>query len=376
MPSFDMESVLAYGVWTLFQAMLYTFLPGPLLLGQPTPSGKRLPYRINGLLAWGLTLVSMFVVHFTGLVPLRFIAEHWEGLVWTVNIYSLVMLIIFHLKAYCWPDSPEDNVSAGYFWTDLLNGIEFHPRFGKLWDIKHFHSSRAGGVIIWNVVDISFAAAQYYSIGYVTNSMVLAVLLRLLVVLDFFANERWFIGTLDIAYEHFGFYYIYGYSAFMPVIYTLQAQYLYRHPKSCSTQGVVFIVLVWTIGWILTLWANYHKDIARESQGQCTIWGSKAKYIECSYTLACGKVQSSKILYSGWWGVVRHANYLGNIIFTCALCATCGFDSIYPWTEAIFVLGVMMHRCLRDDKKCRTKYGTQWEKYCKKVPWRLIPGIF
>jgi hypothetical protein len=40
----------------------------------------------------------------------------------------------------------------GYFWTDLLNGIEFHPRFGKLWDIKHFHSSRAGGVIIWNVV--------------------------------------------------------------------------------------------------------------------------------------------------------------------------------------------------------------------------------
>ena len=150
--------------------------------------------------------------------------------------------------------------------------------------------------------------------------MVLAVLLRLLVVLDFFANENWyvflkapssnwrlriftkiprFIGTLDITYEHFGFYYIYGYSAFMPVIYTLQAQYLYRHPKSLSTQGVVFIMLVWTIGWVLTLWANYHKDIARESQGQCKIWGSKAKYIECSYTLACGKVQRLKLLYSG-----------------------------------------------------------------------------
>ena len=150
--------------------------------------------------------------------------------------------------------------------------------------------------------------------------MVLAVLLRLLVVLDFFANETWyvllkapssnwrlrlftkiprFIGTLDIAYEHFVFYYIYGYSAIMPVIYILQAEYLYCYLKSFSTQGVVFIVLVWTIGWILTLWANYHKDIARESQGQCTIWGSKAKYIECSYTLACGKVQNSKLLYSG-----------------------------------------------------------------------------
>jgi 7-dehydrocholesterol reductase len=115
MPSFDMASILAYTVWTLFQAMLYKFLPGPLLLGQPTPSGKRLPYRINGLLAWGVTLVSMFLVHFSGLVRLTFIAEHWEGLVWAVNIYSLALLITFHLKAYHWPDSPEDNVSAGKF---------------------------------------------------------------------------------------------------------------------------------------------------------------------------------------------------------------------------------------------------------------------
>ncbi|KAJ6048758.1 uncharacterized protein N7446_011441 [Penicillium canescens] len=265
MPSFDIASILAYAGWTFFQAMLYKFLPGPLLLGQPTPS------------------------------------EHWEGLVWTVNIYSLALLFIFHSKAYYWPDSPEDNISAGHFWTDLLNGIEFHPRFGKLWDIKHFHSTRAGGVIIWNVVDISFAAAQYNSLGYLTNSMILAVILRLLVVLDFFANEKWFIGTLDIAYEHFGFYYIYGYSVFMPMIYTLQAQYLYRHPKSLSIQSVIFIALVWTIGWFLSLWANYHKDLARESQGQCTIWGAKANYIECSYTLACGKVQSSKLLCSGMY---------------------------------------------------------------------------
>ncbi|KAJ6012618.1 hypothetical protein N7522_002973 [Penicillium canescens] len=301
MPSFEIASILAYAIWTFFQAMLYKFLPGPLLLGQPTPSGKRLPYRINGLVAWGLTLLSMFLMQVTGLVQLTFIAEHWEGLVWTVNIYSLALLLIFHLKACYWPDSPEDNISAGHFWTDLLNGIEFHPRLGKFWDIKHFHSTRAGGVIIWNVVDISFAAAQYNSLGYLTNSMVLAVLLRLLVVLDFFANEKWFIGTLDIAYEHFGFYYIYGYSVFMPMIYTLQAQYLYRHPKSLSTQSVISIAFVWTIGWLLSLWANYHKDLARESQGQCTIWGAKAKYVECSYKLACGKVQSSKLLCSGMY---------------------------------------------------------------------------
>ncbi|KAI9927473.1 hypothetical protein MW887_003087 [Aspergillus wentii] len=371
-----MPSILAYAIWTLFQAVLFTFLPGSLELGLPTPSGKRLSYKINGLAAWVVTLGSMVVAHYTGLVPMTFIADHWEGLVWTVNIYSLVALVIFHLKAYCWPDSPEDDTSTGFFFTDFLNGIEFNPRFGKHWDIKHFHSTRAGGVIIWNVVDFAFAAAQYYSLGYLTNSMVLAVVLRLLVVLDFFANEKWFIGTLDIAYEHFGFYYIYGYSAFMPVLYTLQAQYLYRHPESLSTLSIVLITVAWVAGWALTLWANYHKDITRESQGECTIWGEKAKTITCSYQTAGGKTHKSQILYSGWWGVVRHANYLGNIIFTYALCATCGFQSVYPWTEAIFVTGVMVHRCLRDEKKCLSKYGAQWEEYCKRVPWRLIPGIF
>ena len=150
--------------------------------------------------------------------------------------------------------------------------------------------------------------------------MVLAVLLRLLVVLDFFANEKWyvffwrhrpqiwglriitklarFIGTLDIAYEHFDLLHLWILGIYACDIHPPSTIPL-SPSQALSTQGVVFIVLVWTIGWVLTLSADLHKDITRESQGQCMIWGSKAKYIECSYTLACGKVQSSKLLYSG-----------------------------------------------------------------------------
>jgi len=30
----------------------------------------------------------------------------------------------------------------------------------------------------------------------------------------------------------------------------------------------------------------------------------------------------------------------------------------------------------RDDAKCRAKYGADWEAYCGKVPWRILPGVY
>ena len=36
----------------------------------------------------------------------------------------------------------------------------------------------------------------------------------------------------------------------------------------------------------------------------------------------------------------------------------------------------MVHRCLRDEKKCQAKYGTQWEDYCKEVHGDLFPVYF
>ena len=45
MPSFDMESVLAYGVWTLFQAMLYLILPGTPIVGSADAFRKTTPLQ-------------------------------------------------------------------------------------------------------------------------------------------------------------------------------------------------------------------------------------------------------------------------------------------------------------------------------------------
>ena len=63
-------------------------------------------------------------------------------------------------------------------------------------------------------------------------------------------------------------------------------------------------------------------------------------------------------------------------MLTYAMCATCGVDHLVPWTYALFMTYILIHRVFRDDTRCRAKYGSQWDVYCSRVPWRLIPGVW
>jgi protein-S-isoprenylcysteine O-methyltransferase Ste14 len=82
----------------------------------------------------------------------------------------------------------------------------------------------------------------------------------------------------------------------------------------------------------------------------------------------------SKLITSGWWGVSRHINYLGDWLMALSWCLPCGFATPIPYFYPIYFGILLLHRERRDDHKCRTKYGEDWEKYCKIVKYRIIPG--
>ncbi|RAQ58321.1 hypothetical protein AFCA_012655 [Aspergillus flavus] len=206
--------------------------------------------------------------------------------------------------------------------------------------------------------------------------MVAVVTLRVFVVVDFFINELWFFHTLDGMYESFGFYNIYGFSAMMPVLWSLQTQYLAKRPEELSTIALTSVILLFLAGWLIRFSADYQKMKFRQTGGECRIWGNKANKIRASYQTADGKLCHSLLLCSGWWGLARHANYTGSAMYTLALCAACGRGGIFPYTEAIIVGGIVIHRCYRDEGKCAAKYGKDWDEYCRQVQWRMIPGIY
>ncbi|CAJ0853921.1 17901_t:CDS:10, partial [Entrophospora sp. SA101] len=246
LPSFSCEGLQIYFGWLIFQGLLYAFLPVKIGYGQQTPAGHILPYKVNGLLAWVIThLIFIFGAFYFELWEASIIHDKWGELFVAANIYGFIY--------------------------DLLMGIEMNLRFGKYWDFKLFHNGRPG-IISWTLINLSFPAAQYNKIGYVTNSMILLNFLHLVYVLDFFYNEYWYLRTFV------------------------------RNPVDLPWVNFFVILSIGLAGYYIFRAVNHQKDIIRKTNGNCKVWGKPAKVIKTQYLTSDGKIHSSLLLVSGYWG--------------------------------------------------------------------------
>ncbi|ORY01304.1 7-dehydrosterol-delta 7-reductase [Basidiobolus meristosporus CBS 931.73] len=362
--------------WLLFQAFLNVVLPCKIGFGQMTPAGHLLPYKVNGLFAWFVSH-ALFIGGSLGLglFPASIVHDNWGGILVAVNAYGYFLTIFSFLKAHLAPSHPEDRKFSGYFFYDLVMGIELNPRFGKYFDFKLFHNGRPG-IVAWTLINFSFAAAQYQATGYVTNSMVLLNFLHAVYVVDFFYHEDWYLRTIDIAHDHFGFYLAWGDSVWLPFMYTLQSHYLVRNPIDLSWWNFSFLLAVGMVGYYIFRTVNNQKDVTRKSDGKNRIWGKPARVIRAHYTTSDGKEHTSILLTSGYWGISRHFNYVGDLLMCAAFCFCCGFDHLLPHFYVIYMFILLAHRIQRDHTRCRGKYGKYWDEYCKLVPWKLFPYFF
>lgn len=375
LPRPSVAASMGYLSWLFCQAALYQFLPGPLSTGQLTPAGNLLKYRTNGLLAWTLTHCVAFAALSLGYLDLAVIADHWEGLLVASNIYGIIMPALCLVKGHIAPSHIGDCKYSGSLIADYFIGIELNPRIGQLFDLKLFHNGRPG-IVAWTLIDVSYAALQRRNFGYISNSMWIVLLLHFIYVLDFFVNEDWYLRTIDISHDHFGFYLGWGCMAAVPSIYTIQCQYLARYPADLSPFKATAVLVLGLGGYIIFRSANRQKDAIRSTNGRCSIWGRQPEYLRCSYKTEDGQRHESILLFSGWWGFSRHANYLGDIMQAVALGFACGSFHFLPWAYTFFLSSLIINRIPRDEARCQRKYGKNWATYCAKVRWRLLPGVY
>ncbi|XP_015279913.1 PREDICTED: 7-dehydrocholesterol reductase [Gekko japonicus] len=386
MPSLTWTAVSLYISWVLFQVVLY-MLPdfvhklipryrGGLQEGTVTPAGVILNYEVNGLQAWLITHALWFAnaYHFHWFSP-TIIFDNWIPLLLCANILGYTVSIFVFVKAYWFPTNAKDCKFTGNFFYDFMMGIEFNPRLGKWFDFKLFFNGRPG-IVAWTLINLSYAAKQKELYGQITNSMILVNVLQGLYVLDFFWNEAWYLKTIDICHDHFGWYLGWGDCVWLPYTYTLQGLYLVYHPVQLSTGNAVGILLLGLVSYYIFRMTNHQKDLFRRTDGNCKIWGTKPKYVECSYMSADGTKYYSKLLISGFWGVARHFNYTGDLLGSLAYCLSCGFEHILPYFYIIHMTILLVHRCIRDEHRCSSKYGKDWKQYCDVVSYRLFPGVF
>ena len=58
-----------------------------------------------------------------------------------------------------------------------------------------------------------------------------------------------------------------------------------------------------------------------------------------------------------------------------AWCLPAGFETPIPYFYVVYFGILLVHRQIRDDEQCKLKYGNDWDEYCKRVPYKIIPYI-
>jgi 7-dehydrocholesterol reductase len=101
--------------WISFQAVLYTALPGLIYVGQPTPAGETLSYKLNGFKCWFTTILVILILWATGMIEIHFVALHWAEFLSASAYYAWVMAILAFIKAHVAPSSAADRKFSGAF---------------------------------------------------------------------------------------------------------------------------------------------------------------------------------------------------------------------------------------------------------------------
>ncbi|XP_029589418.1 delta(14)-sterol reductase LBR isoform X2 [Salmo trutta] len=353
-------------LWLLFQALLYVLPVGKVVEGMPLKNGERLKYRMNTLYAFVLTVAALgAAVHHK--IDLGYIHSHFLQLAVSSLLCSVLLSVYLYVRSrWATQDLLAPGGNSGSVIYDFFMGSELNPRI-KGFDLKYFCELRPG-LIGWLVINAAMALAemQLHHLDYPSPAMILVNCFHLLYVLDAFWHEEGVLSYMDITHDGFGFMLAFGDLMWVPFTFSLQAYYLVHHPNHLSLPWIVGIVTLNVIGFSIFRKANSQKNCFRRNPSDPTL--SHLKTIPT----ATGK----SLLVSGLWGLVRHPNYLGDLIMALAWSLPCGFTHILPYFYVIYLSILLVHREARDEAQCRRKYGSAWDDYCREVRYRIIPRVY
>ena len=427
--------------WTiayyLFSAVLHRVLPGTHAEGTPLSDGGRLKYKFNGeplrrrtpfkhsrvltclpvpaLSSTIFTLVICAAGTFTqgASFPVwTFISDNYLQLL-TANILISYFLATFvYVRSFSVkPGNKEHRELAagghsGNLMYDWFIGRELNPRvtlplLGEI-DIKEFMEERPG-LTGWILMNFAFAAKQYRTFGFVTDSILFIAVVQAVYVIDSQIMETAILTTMDIATDGFGCMLAFGDLVWVPFLYSMQTRYLANHPVSLGPLGVVAMGAVLVTGFSIFRLANSQKNTFRTNPDDPRV--AHLTYIETK--------TGSRLITSGWWGVARHINYFGDWIQSWPYSlptgmagyqiltagtvaggvdnvtsfrtadgrevvpgAARGWGIVFTYFYIVYFAVLLIHRDGRDDEKCSRKYGEDWAKYKKIVKYRIVPGIY
>lgn len=337
-----------------------------------------------------------------------FIADNYLQILTADVIICYALATFVYIRSFgVKPGNPEFRELAaggvtGNMLYDWFIGRELNPRvtlpfIGEV-DIKEWMEIRPG-LTGWILLNCAFVAKQYRLYGFVTDSIVFITAVQALYVLDAQFMEPAVLTTMDITTDGFGLMLSFGNLVWVPFLYSQQTRYLSVHPQSLGPTGLAAVGALLLAGFSIFRLSNNQKNAFRTDPGDPRV--AHLKYMDTR--------AGTRLLVSGWWGVARHINYLGDWLQAWPYCLPTGLAGyailsagsvaegavvrlldgrevvpgeargwgvVFTYFYALYFAVLLIHRDRRDDEKCSRKYGEDWEKYKRIVRWRIVPYVY
>lgn len=188
-------------------------------------------------------------------------------------------------------------------------------------------------------------------------------------ICDYLIFESAHLYTYDLFAERLGFKLVWGCLVFYPYFYAigLWAVADMANPES-PTWLLVLSATVFVVGWVLARGANMQKYYFKRDPEHLFLGLIRPRSISDG---------ERHLLCSGFWGMSRHVNYLGEVLMGIGLTLALGWPSlIAPWLYPLYYVVFLAMRERDDDHRCEQGYGELWRSYRKEVPWRIVPYLY
>ena len=360
-----MEAIFGFfSSWVIFAGIfpIHLIVPARRVTGyvKKTASEERLQYRLNGPFVLVVAIGIWIVLGLSGSLPWNWLWFHrWSGFIGAITLGVLTSIAVVVTAP-----------SRGQSWlTEIYRGRRENPQI-----LNHRVDSKMllylSGAVLLQLNLLSFAAHHLLSfLNDPSPGVLLYVALLTWFVCDYLVFERVHLYTYDLFAERVGFKLIWGCLAWYPYFYAVGLWGVADLPNPhLPIWYFVIAALVFYAGWILARGSNMQK-FTFKTESHRTYLGLFAPK-----SLSNGE---HALLYSGFWGMSRHVNYLGEVLMAVGLTLALGWPlELAPWLYPCYYVALLVPRQIQDDKRCAKKYGELWRRYCEYVPWRIVPRIY
>jgi len=349
--------------------MSLNFLP----IGKQVTALNGASVRMNGFLTLILCLISVGVMAYLK-VPMNIVSDKYFLIMGTIIAMTFVCSLIGLALSYWAKKSNLNKGNTGNPIVDFYNGREMNPRFlGMDLKLMAFRFSMItlamlNTIMVVNDIIAKKTTFDLAGLKAVNPTIVIAAAFQVFYALDAMFFEEYYFHSHDAMNTGYGWSLVNSYATF-PFLPTIITKYLIARSPHVAWFYLLPICLVKLAGYV----------IFRSTEVQRCEFAKDPNNPALAHLETMVTSNGRKIPVTGWWGIVRYPNYLGEVLIQWSWAlpvVAAGLTDLVPYYLPFVTTLTSIIAANQMNQKNKRKYGSTWDSYCERVRSNIIPKVY